>query len=109
MKPCPFCNETNCVHLTVLRSENMPDHMWNRRPIEDALRSENERIQSALTEAQEENKRMRELTVELIRLCKDIKQEAISQEPFSEPVGENLMDEWDIAIENVESALNGGK
>ncbi|MBE0574194.1 hypothetical protein IH575_04805 [Candidatus Dojkabacteria bacterium] len=63
MKPCPFCGETPIVHTRkngivsvecstrhgcVLSSGWSTPTQWNKRPIEDQLRAENERLREAL-------------------------------------------------------------
>jgi len=87
LKACPFCGEMNCVHLTVLRGENMPDYKWNQRPIESAL-------QSALTTAQEENKRYR-----------DVLEWIANSNTNGYTTGEGHSD----CVYKARSALNGGK
>jgi hypothetical protein len=58
-----------------------------------------------ITTLEQENDRLINALRELIRISKDIKQEAISQEPFSDLVGMNLMDEWSMKIEDIENSL----
>lgn len=56
LKPCPFCGSNNGVVLDspeyvacmVCGFEGVAIEDYNRRPIEDALHAENERLRSAL-------------------------------------------------------------
>jgi len=49
--------------------------------------------------------KLKKLLQEVIRTGKEVKQEAISQDPFSDEVGMNMMDTFDIAIEDAENYL----
>jgi len=60
LRPCPFCNQLDCKHLKVLRSENMSDALWNIRPIEDALRFNDKQWEKDFADA-----------VALIKKCED--------------------------------------
>ena len=62
LKPCPFCGGTEDVALVesgaldwytcehCMPSNMMPEIMWNRRPIEDALRTKMETLRRRLAE-----------------------------------------------------------
>ncbi|MFA5154337.1 MAG: hypothetical protein WC554_17440 [Clostridia bacterium] len=60
LKACPFCgliiHDPNGIEKTCECPNDM-DHMsralWNNRPIEDALRSENERLREAIEKIDE--------------------------------------------------------
>lgn len=48
---------------------------------------------------------LRNLLVEVVRTGKDVKREAISQDPFSDEIGMNMMDSFSIAIDDAEEYL----
>ena len=53
LKPCPFCGGNNCGvragtdEIWCVCGGHSP-HGWNSRPIEDALRAENEKLKSLI-------------------------------------------------------------
>jgi hypothetical protein len=53
-----------------------------------------------------DTKKLQELFLEVIRTAKEVKQEAISQDPFSDEIGMNIMDALDMAIEDAEQFLS---
>ena len=95
LKACPFCGKDNCKHLSVLRRENFSDEGWNTRPLESAL-------QSSLTTAQEENKRLEKHWDD----CIDIVRELPTNSPLIEKA-RKLYAEW-CDYYDAQSALNGG-
>jgi hypothetical protein len=46
------------------------------------------------------------LLMQVIRTGKEVKQEAISQDPFSDEIGMNMMDAFDMAIEDAEEFIS---
>jgi len=48
---------------------------------------------------------LKKLLLEVIRAGKEVKQEAISQDPFSDEIGMSMMDAFDMAIEDAENYL----
>jgi hypothetical protein len=51
------------------------------------------------------DKKINKLLLQVIRIGKELKQEAISQDLFSDERGMNIMDSFSIAIEDAESYL----
>jgi hypothetical protein len=131
MKACPFCgnqfntgHKDDCYFRMRGKSEESREKAWQNRPIEDAL-------QSALTTAQEENKRLYKLHCDAVDMhnkqieialksCSNLREEnkrykdalESSYEALSIlPSGNVIFDRLTIqdAYGKVQSALNGGK
>jgi len=53
----------------------------------------------------EKTNKLQSFLLEVIRTGKEVKQEAISQEPFSDEIGMNMMDAFSMAIEDAEGYI----